>query len=96
MKDNIREKEYIEREAASFAENYGHTYEDAKSALVRSYKYYRDIGEEEEAALEKALELISSAHVQAPLVGFTLRCMIDHMLFSIFHRTQTLAMQKKA
>jgi hypothetical protein len=96
MENQISEKEYIEREASRFAENYGHAYEDARSALARSYKYYRDIGEGEETARENALDLLASAHVQAPLVGFSLRCMIDHMLYSIFHRTQTLAMQKKA
>lgn len=89
-------EEYLDREAQRFSENYGHPYDDARSALARSYKYYKDIGESEEDARDKALDLLGSAHVQAPMVGFTLRCMIDHLLFSIFHRTQTLAVQKKA
>lgn len=94
--DTENTRYYLEREAKRFSINYGHPYPDARSALTRSYKFYRDVGESDEEARDKALELLGSAHVEARMMGFTLRCMVDHMLFSLFHRTQSLAVQKKA
>ncbi|MFO8056049.1 MAG: hypothetical protein R6V10_01985 [bacterium] len=91
-----KRRDYLEYEVERFSVNYGHDYEDVRSALARSYKFYKDVGYTEEEAWDKGLDLLGSAHVEARMMGFTLRCMIDHMLFSIFHRSQSLAMQKKA
>ena len=83
--------ELLERGAKEISSRYDYSYDDAASALQRSYKYYVDIGEDEEPAAEDARTMVAEAVFLAPRLGFEhLRGTIDHMLFSIFHRVPHL------
>ena len=81
----------IAAEAAEVASRGGFSYEDAKSALARSFKYFMDTGREPTDAIEGARDLVAQAVYQAPRMGFeNLRGAVDYMLFSTRHRVQSM------
>ncbi len=82
-------KECLDRTAEELAERGVFTREDARSAVYRSYQFFKDTGYKEQGACDKALEMVGMASEAANRLGFQLRPMVDHMLYSIFHRTRS-------
>ncbi len=80
-------KEIIEKEAKEISETSEYDYDDALSAMTRSYQYALDVGETGEAAFDKAQEIVGEALMGASRMGFELRGAVDHLLFSMHHRT---------
>ena len=79
----------IEDEAKDISSKYDYSYDDALDALNRSFKYYTDIGEGEETALEGAQAMVAEAVFTAENKGFeSLLDMVNHMVFAVFHRVQ--------
>ncbi len=77
----------LENEAKNLSAKYDYTYDDSLSALNRSFKYYKDIGEDDETAYDGAMDMVAEAAMIAPSQEFDeLRGMVDYMLFSIHHR----------
>ena len=87
MKVSEKIEELLEREAKDLSSKRQFSYEDAISALKRSYNYYMDIGKDEQTSLEEAQTLVAEAVYLVPELGFEdLRGVIDYMIFSIYHR----------
>ena len=63
--------------------------EDVNGAFDRALRYYRDCGDEEKRARERAHQLVASAIPAARRCGFTLLAMVDYVLFGERHRIQS-------
>jgi len=85
--DDINRK--IGMEAEYISGHSGFTYEDARAALERGFKYYMDCGEADaDDAWEKSREMAAEAVYTAQKYGFGLADMVNHMILSFFHRVQ--------
>ncbi len=74
-------------EAQNVVSKSDYTFNDALSALNRSYTYYLDIGEDESSAVDEAKAMVAEA-LYSPTKGEfeDLRSIVDYMLFAIQHR----------
>jgi hypothetical protein len=87
MNTQENQNQLFENEAKNLSSKYDYTYDDSLSALNRSFKYYKDIGENDESAIDGAMDMVAEAVMIAPSQDFDeLRGMVDYMLFSIHHR----------
>lgn len=89
MDANVKVNEQISEEAKSIVLHSSFSFEDASSSLERSLRYFMDCGDQEPEAWDKARELVAMAALAAQTSGFSLRGMVDYILFSYHHRVKS-------
>jgi hypothetical protein len=76
----------VEQEAREISRRFGFDYDDARLAVERGLRYFRDTGVAEGVAADKASELMACAIEAAPRYDFCLMAMVEHILLSRLHR----------
>jgi hypothetical protein len=86
MMVQAREDMGLDSEAREISRRFGFEYEDAREAIARSRRYFRDVGSKDGEISELASELVACAVEAAPRFQFSLFSMVEHMLLSKLHR----------
>ena len=88
MDENAKIAEMIDEEVKYIERHSDFDQNDIREAIESAIRYYRNCGEIETEAWEKARELVATAVYSARTNEFTLAGMVNQMIFSVYHRVQ--------